>query len=455
MSVGDTTAARVATRTAPVRDVLAIVPDVPDLTHNEKVYASIVTFVAWTFAVYDMMIFGTLLPLIRDTFHWSAAHASYIATFVTAGSVVIGFAIGPVIDYLGRRKALMITTGGAALSSGLAALAWGPISLIFARSLSGFGQSEQAVNSAYLNEIFGPRNKGVLYSLVQAGFPIGVLLAAGTAALFTDSIGWRGTFAVATFPLAAMFVMRLRLRESPYFKRMEHVRELRREGRVEDAQMLADHWGINLEKDRKVTYAQLFAPDLRKHTFWLGLGFFMHFFASQQLTVLATTILRDGKGIDLTNTLYTLLTANVVAFFAFLLFGWLGDKFGRREMVIGCYFVAGLGYAFLVEVAHGYWPVTIAYTLALAFDIGAAAPLFAYVGESFPTRVRGTGAAFIATIGPVGGIVGGLVYSLLQTAGLDPAQAAITGAGSSVIAGLCFLGARRIPPGQPLEAIAQ
>jgi MFS family permease len=52
-----------------------------------------------------------------------------VATLVSFGSLVFAVAVGPLIDLLGRRLALFVTTGGAALSSGLAALATGPISL--------------------------------------------------------------------------------------------------------------------------------------------------------------------------------------------------------------------------------------------------------------------------------------------------------------------------------------
>ena len=66
---------------------------------------------------------------------------------------------GPIVDYLGRRTALVVTTAGAALSSGLAARLR-PIYLIVVRSLSGFGYSEQAVNTTYLSEIYGAGRRG-------------------------------------------------------------------------------------------------------------------------------------------------------------------------------------------------------------------------------------------------------------------------------------------------------
>src|SRR6185312_2228578 len=117
-------------------------PDVSPLTKGQVTYTAIVALLAWTFAVYDLITFGNLLPKIQQEFGWSNATASYVATLVGLASLVVALCVGPIIDGLGRRFALVLTTGGAAISSGLAALAFGPVSLVVFRALSGFGMSE-------------------------------------------------------------------------------------------------------------------------------------------------------------------------------------------------------------------------------------------------------------------------------------------------------------------------
>jgi MFS family permease len=186
-----------------------------------------------------------------------------VATLVSFGSLVFAVAVGPLIDLLGRRLALFVTTGGAGLSSGLAALATGPISLVLFRSLSGFGMSEQAVNAAYLNEVLSARKKGFLCGVVQAGWPAGVMLSALIAATLTPAIGWRGTFAVATFPLLVILILRRWLKESPYFEKMRYLRELTARGDVEGAAHASRHWDLELPKRNRNTYSQIFAPQLR------------------------------------------------------------------------------------------------------------------------------------------------------------------------------------------------
>ncbi|HEY4558125.1 MAG TPA: MFS transporter [Enteractinococcus sp.] len=159
-----------------------------------------ICFFAWTFAVYDFVLFGNLLPQLAATLGWSEAQSTKINTWVTAGTALVAFAIGPIADRLGRRKGILIAVAGAAVASVLTALAgWvagisglvGIIFLIGVRSIAGLGYAEQAINAAYLNEMFAnkytdpqkARRRGLIYSLVQSGWPVGSVLAAASVFL--------------------------------------------------------------------------------------------------------------------------------------------------------------------------------------------------------------------------------------------------------------------------------
>src|SRR5256885_692786 len=158
----------------------------PTVTRRQVSYATWVCFFAWVFAVYDFILFGTLLPQLGEHFQWSAEQQARLNTWVTLGTVIVAFAIGPIADRLGRRKGIIIAVAGAALCSGLTALAgWviglsaglGFVLLIVVRSLAGPGYSGPRIQAPYPSQPFFPglyrpallRRARLLYSPVHGG----------------------------------------------------------------------------------------------------------------------------------------------------------------------------------------------------------------------------------------------------------------------------------------------
>jgi MFS family permease len=199
---------------------------------------------------------------------------------------------------------------------------------------------------------------------------------------------------------------------------------------------------------------QLFQSDERWHTVWLGLSFLLNWIGIQVFVVLSTTILVQGKGITMENALLFLIASNALSYIGYLVHGYVGDIIGRRETIAIGWVLAGLSYGAMLLLAQGNGPVLVAYMIGLFFIIGPYSALFSYMGESYPTRSRGTGAAFINAMGPIGAIIGGALLTALLAAGLSVSNAALLGGAVPVVlSGITLLGARRIRPGQTLEQV--
>jgi len=405
---------------------------------------SVVCFLAWVFSVFDHTLFGTLLPRISADFGWSPGASTAVATWVTAGTFVVSLSVGPMLDRLGRKPSLMITTAGAALTSGLSALTGGKLSLTLVRSFSGLGYSEEVVNSVYLNEVYGKRAKrGFSYSFVQSGWPVGALLGSALTAVFLPSIGWRGVFLFATLPAVLIVLIAWRIPESPVFVTMRHIRKLRGQGRTQEADAVAAAAGIRDE--RTGTLRDVFAPGLRKHTLSLSAAWLLNWMAIQVFSVLGTTVLTEGKGVSFDNALVVLILANVAGFLGYLTHGYVGDRLGRRTTIIIGWLVGGA-----VMTAMLFGPavpgfVIPMYAMGLFFLNGPYAALLFYMGESFPAHVRGIGPNTAHTMGPVGAIVGSGLLSLLVGGGLSMTVAAFC-AGALGLLGSAFamLGTRKV-----------
>lgn len=426
-----------------------------DLTQKDIIYASIVAFFAWMLAVYDYTIFGTLLPLMSKDFGWSNATTGTITTWVSVGVFFVSLTVGPIADYFGRKKGMVITCIGAALSSGLAGFSPSALFLIVVRALSGFGYSEQAVNSAYLNELYGSKRRGFLYSFVQGGWPIGVLFGAAVTAILSPFLGWREMFWFATFPAVVIAILAVKLKESPRFHRLKQVHELAKSGNTEEAKKLGDRYGISIEHVHKSTYRQLFAPDLRKQSIFLMLAFLFNWCGVMVFVILGTTIMTHGLNVNFSNSLIILIVSNIVTYIGYVFMGYLGDRIGRKLTIGGAWICCAIAYTAMLYVSSGTVAVLVLYTIGLFFLIGPYSALFTYMGESFPARVRGTGVSLINAMGPLGAILGAAIYTAVLNAGAHiPAAAAIGGSLPVLLGAILILMARTIKPGQELEDIA-
>lgn len=407
---------------------------------------SLVCFFAWVISVYDFSLFGTLLPVIGEEFGWDSAESTAINTFVHVGVFIVSLVVGTVIDRLGRRNALVILMLGGAIASGFTGLATGAISMVIIRSFTGLSLSEEVVNAVYLNEIYKKvKNKGFLYSLVQAGYPIGALVAAGMSALLLPVIGWRWSFAVAGVCALIIALIATRLPESPTFAAMKEVRRRKEVGDEQGARALQIQHELEEDDHEDLGIKGVFTKELRQHTILLSLAWLFSWVGIQVFSVLGTTVLVEAKNVTFENALIILVGANAVGFVGYLFHGWIGDRIGRRLTII-----LGWGMGAVISLVMLLGPeipglIIALYGLLLFFLTGPFAALLYYMGESFPANVRGMGTNVAHVMAPVGGILGSGLLSALLFAGFDMTLAAIlTGTVGLALASLCMLGTRRV-----------
>jgi MFS family permease len=230
---------------------------------------------------------------------------------------------------------------------------------------------------------------------------------------------------------------------------LQRGRRLIAEGRREEAHALGREHGVDFENvgSRQQSYGSLFEPEIRRHTIFLAGAFLLNWFGIQVLNVLSTTILTDGKDISFESSLGVLIVSNAVGFVGYMCFGRFGDMIGRRNAIAIGWFCAGVCYLLMLFVVEGYWPVVILNSLGLFFLIGPYAALLFYMGESYPTRYRASGASLVNAMGPVGAILGGALFSALLNADLEvTGSAAIAGAVPVLISSAMMFGARNIRP---------
>ncbi|KAM8776283.1 solute carrier family 2, facilitated glucose transporter member 10 [Rhynchonycteris naso] len=154
-----------------------------------------------TFGYELAVISGALLPLQLD-FGLSCFEQEFLAGSLFLGALLASLVGGFLIDRYGRKQAILwsnLVLLAGSLCLGLAgSLAW----LVLGRSVAGFAISLSSMACCiYVSELVGPRQRGVLVSLYEAGITVGILLSyALNYALASVPWGWRHMFGWAAAP---------------------------------------------------------------------------------------------------------------------------------------------------------------------------------------------------------------------------------------------------------------
>ena len=333
----------------------------PVFSKHHTTVATVLALCAWTVAVFDFGLFGTLLPAMQQEFGWTATEAYAINTWIAVGTAIVCFGIGPVIDRLGRRKGMMTTIGGTAIVSGLTALIPTGIPflsnglLVLVRSFGGLGFSEQAVNATYMNEVYQVtevadkrKRPGFHYSFIQGGWPLGFLLASALALVFLPSLGWRALYLMATVPAAIIvWLIAKKLKETPQFELHHKLTQLEKSGKTEEAHALAHAFGV--EHSSAAPLKRIWEPHLRRNTIVLSLAWIFNFFGILIFSILGSSVLKNAKGVELSDAFWMLIVINGLAYFGYVFHGWLGDKIGRKRTIIGGWILSGISFAIMLS----------------------------------------------------------------------------------------------------------
>ena len=430
----------------------------PHFTRKQTNTAMILALLAWTVAVFDYGLFGTLLPAMQSDFGWSESTAYLVNTLIAVGTAIVAFGVGPIIDRLGRRRGMMFTIGGTAVASLLTSLIpakLGGVSntaMVAVRSLGGLGFSEQSVNATYLNEVFAitedekkRERRGFWYGIVQGGWPLGFLLSSALALVLLGPLGWRAMYLVATLPaLVLILVIGKKLRETPQFEWHQELTRLKKQGKVAEAERLATEYGV--EHTESAPIARIFQPELRRNTIVLSLAWIINFFGINIFSVLGSSVLANAKGVELSTAFWMLIVINLGAYFGYVFHGWLGDRIGRKKTIVIGWMISGVAFAAMLSpVVNTPALIVATYAIGLFFLVGPYAAIMFYMGECYPTDCRGTGTVIIGAMSQPGTILGGFLFTAVAAAwGTGPA-AMWVGALGTFLSGVLMLLPSRCP----------
>ncbi len=367
-------------------------PSVSTSEVNRVVFASSIgTIIEW----YDFLIYGTAAALVFNKLFFPASDP-LVGTLAALGSAAVGFFARPFGgalfgyfgDRLGRKSMLLITLAIMGLGTFAIGLLptysqigiWAPILLIIFRIIQGIGLGgEWGGASLMVLEHAPKRHRGLCGSLVQTGFPIGLILASGSFALVTKmpeadflSWGWRIPFLFSIVLVSIGSFIRLNVSESPLFLAM---------------------------KEKKEVQANPIIETLFKHpkNFLIAVGLkICEVSWVYLLTVFVVVYATKNLGLQKSLMLQAIMIAAAIEIISIPLFGYLSDIFGRRPFYFaGAIFTIGFAFPlfWMLELRD---PIFVISAIAIALSFGHGlmfGPEATYFPELFGTQVRYTGAS--------------------------------------------------------------
>jgi MFS transporter, MHS family, shikimate and dehydroshikimate transport protein len=365
---------------------------------RQIVWSSVIgTTVEW----YDFLIYGTASALVFNKLFFPSIDP-VVGTIAAFGSYAVGFLarpLGGIVfghfgDKIGRKAMLSLTIMIMGLGTFLIGClptyaqigVWAPILLVTLRLVQGIGIGGEWGGAVLMVvESVPAHRRGFFGSIVQLGYPLGVILSIGAfalAGLMPEaeflSWGWRLPFLASAFLVGVGLFIRLRLHETPSFKR---VKEHAAVAKIPVVEILTEH----------------------PRTFLKAVGLKVSEIAYVSIvTVFSISYVTGQLGLPRSVILNGILIAAIIELFTIPVFGWLSDRFGRRTLfVAACLF--SIVFAFpLFQLLDTRDPTIITLTVAVALSFGQGIMFgtgAAWMSELFDARLRYSGASLGFQVG--------------------------------------------------------
>lgn len=482
--------------------------------------SSVGTLIEW----YDFYIFGSLAAILSTQFfprdNPTAALLSTLATFA-AGFVVRPFGalvFGRLGDLVGRKYTFLVTLvlmGGSTFLIGLipgyeTIGFWAPSLVLLLRLVQGLALGGEYGGAAtYVAEHAPVGRRGYFTSFIQTTATLGLFVSLGVIVLTRQALGvenfgawgWRIPFLLSSLLVAISIYIRLRMDESPLFKK------IKAEGKT-SKNPLAESFGRR--ENLKMVLLALFGATAGQGVVWYTGQFY------------ALSFIQKTGNVEFVQSNYIVAIALLLGTPFFLIFGHLSDRIGRKPILLAGMLLAVLTYRPIYQAMYdltdlskkqeltplatinrqyspdmtgnqlttttrtqtyddgtqvkiiekqtgmakqevtkatvlgnrGFWLMVLLIFIQVLYVTMAYGPIAAFLVELFPTRIRYTSMSLPYHVG--NGVFGGLTpfiaTALVESASTrQAADAYLSGlwypiliAGASFIIGLLYLSNRRI-----------
>ncbi|MCX6169385.1 MAG: MFS transporter [Ignavibacteriales bacterium] len=337
----------------------------------------------WMLDAMDIMFYAFALTAIQSEFKLSSAEAGALASVTLIASAIGGIFFGTLADKIGRARALVFSIISYSIFTAMTATAQSIAWLILWRTLVGFGMGgEWSAGSVLVSESWPTEHRGKAIGIMQSGWAIGYILAAIISAVILPQFGWRILFVVGILPAFLTLWIRRNVPEPEIWIRNKENRKSK----------MTDSLLIIFKKPllKKTLTASLLTTSVL-FAYW-GLFTWMPTFLSKPVE-------QGGAGLGIVKSSTWIVPMQIGAFFGYLSFGFLADRFGRRPVFLTFLIAAALLVPLYGQLARHEILLLVIGPFIGFFGHGYFSVFGAMLAELFPTNIRGTAQGFTYNIG--------------------------------------------------------
>lgn len=400
-------------------------------------------------SAFDSIARNVALPLILKSLHMNIAQGGLVFSGGFLASFFANLAIGPIIDRIGRKRAFLLTLLATAIFSGLTAFVTTVWEYAVVGFLAGTCLAVQEPAQVLVSEEVPAKNRGTLMGIVSAGFAGGSIVVSLVGAAVLPSGNWRLLFLLAFAPALLVLLGSFLLREPP--RSLEAMRVKRERERVAQGQLVETTFAINEQKAIRHEWRQIFEPDLRRQTIVTSVFGLLVNISTGFVLALGVVYVTAFDHIGIGPASLSIAIEGVATVFGTLLVGFLADRIASRNLLIIWSILGSLAVALLAIHGGTGW-VFLVMALFGFFGQGALGTWWRYLADSFPTRARGSGSAFVIGVFFFGLAFAPAMFGAVMNTGNFPA-AALLAAIIALVGSLVLLLGKVIPPRKELEDI--
>jgi len=383
---------------------------------------------------YDLSNIAGALLFITEEFDLTTRQQELVTTAVVVGEVAGALVGGALANAWGRKRSMLLVAATYAAFALLSAIAVSVPMLLVARLLLGLtiGVSVVVV-PVFVAESAATAVRGAMLVLYQVATVVGIIVGYLAAYALAASESWRWMLGLAAVPAGLIFLLLLRLPDTPRWymlkgRREEARRVLAQVEATADVEGELDDIAKALREERGGAVREMLRhPYLRATVFVVGLGFFIQITGINAIVYYSPRIF-EAMGFSGNFALLILpalvQVAGLIAVFVSLA---LVDRMGRRPILligIGIMIAANALLITVFAIGSDFGGVLTAlgflglllFTVGFTFGFGAL--VWVYAGESFPARLRSLGASAMLTSDLVANVIVAAVFlTMLNTLG--------------------------------------